>query len=148
MIKIKLGTRKKKVPARSAKEAAARIARRERIMNDPRFIKGARPDGSVTNPEGHNQHTHPKGAKLITNAVEDLFINDVAPDVVCREAGVSSGSTWAVCIANQLALRAACGSLEHAQFLQDCSEKKMSGPGSQTAVAVLNPIRFIGVDKK
>lgn len=134
---VKLGTRKKKHNV----SQAHREKLRER-MAQPKF-KANREEGVKLNPEGHNQHTHPKGAKLLTDAAVELFLDDLAPDEICHAAGIASGSTWAACIARQYALRASLGSLEHGQFLQDCTEKKMRGPNGGSTPAVLNKIQFV-----
>ena len=132
------------VKPRSKKQLEADQKARERLLADDRFVKGAPTDGHKSfNEEGHNQHTSPRGHKLISDAT-NAYINDAAPDNLCLAVQLPSGSTFADVIARQQLMQAASGRLDSTQFAMDVTEDKMKGPGgSNSAPVIFNPIAFV-----
>lgn len=133
-----VGGRKRRPVPKSEKEAKARAANRERIKNDPRFTNNQRPGVNNGNPEGHNQYTHPRRARRISEALITQ-IEEMAPDNICVLANLPVGSSWADVIARAQLDAAACRSLQSAQYVQDVTEGKMGGPGQSSSSAPAPP---------
>lgn len=124
---IDLRRKKKKHPMKESARAVLRAR-----MQTPAFANNRKPGHENGNPEGHNQYTHPRAAKRITEAIR-VRMEQRAPDEVALAVGLEPGATWADCIGEGVLFDAARGILDHVQYAQDASEDKMSGPGGKNA---------------